>query len=172
MPRKSAASQSIIGPSSSSTRLKPPATLSKAERDVFADLVSSNDAKHFRPSDMALLVAYSEAAALQASTAPQVIASPPTQADPALADIRVRRALNLVYDREAVAGKVMKLGEIPAYYLMDLTANYKIGKFDFGLSINNLTDNRYFTRRALGFPGPGIIPADARSVFFMVGFKL
>ena len=35
--------------------------------------------------------------------------------DPALADIRVRRALNLVYDREAVAQKVMKLGETPAY---------------------------------------------------------
>ena len=35
--------------------------------------------------------------------------------DPALADIRVRRALNLVYDREAVAQKVMKLGERPAY---------------------------------------------------------
>lgn len=35
--------------------------------------------------------------------------------DPALADIRVRRALNLVYDREAVAEKVMKLGERPAY---------------------------------------------------------
>ena len=35
--------------------------------------------------------------------------------DPALADVRVRRALNLVYDREAVAGKVMKLGERPAY---------------------------------------------------------
>jgi len=35
--------------------------------------------------------------------------------DPALADIRVRRALNLVYDREAVAQKVMKLGEMPAY---------------------------------------------------------
>lgn len=35
--------------------------------------------------------------------------------DPALADIRVRRALNLVYDREAVAGKLLKLGETPAY---------------------------------------------------------
>ncbi|HUE62824.1 MAG TPA: peptide ABC transporter substrate-binding protein [Rhizomicrobium sp.] len=35
--------------------------------------------------------------------------------DPTLADIRVRRALNLVYDREAVAAKVMKLGERPAY---------------------------------------------------------
>jgi oligopeptide transport system substrate-binding protein len=35
--------------------------------------------------------------------------------DPALADIRVRRALNLVYDREAVTQKVLKLGETPAY---------------------------------------------------------
>jgi oligopeptide transport system substrate-binding protein len=35
--------------------------------------------------------------------------------DPALADIRVRRALTLVYDREAVAHKVMKRDETPAY---------------------------------------------------------
>jgi oligopeptide transport system substrate-binding protein len=35
--------------------------------------------------------------------------------DPALTDIRVRRALNLIYDREAVAQKVMKLSESPAY---------------------------------------------------------
>jgi oligopeptide transport system substrate-binding protein len=35
--------------------------------------------------------------------------------DPVLRDIRVRRALNLVYDREAVTQKVLKLGEIPAY---------------------------------------------------------
>jgi oligopeptide transport system substrate-binding protein len=35
--------------------------------------------------------------------------------DPALTDIRVRRALNLVYDREAVTQKVLKLGERAAY---------------------------------------------------------
>ncbi|MBA2588195.1 MAG: peptide ABC transporter substrate-binding protein [Alphaproteobacteria bacterium] len=35
--------------------------------------------------------------------------------DPALADIRVRRALNLAYDREAVTAKVLKLNETPAY---------------------------------------------------------
>jgi len=35
--------------------------------------------------------------------------------DPKLADIRVRRALNLVYDREVVADKVLKRGEKPAY---------------------------------------------------------
>lgn len=35
--------------------------------------------------------------------------------DPALSDIRVRRALNLAYDREAVTAKVLKLNETPAY---------------------------------------------------------
>ncbi len=48
--------------------------------------------------------------------------------DPVLADIRIRRALNLVYDREAVAGKVMKLNEIPAYtYVPPHTGGYRGG---------------------------------------------
>ena len=53
--------------------------------------------------------------------------------DPALGDIRVRRALNLVYDREAVAGKVMKLGEQPAYALVPPTiSDYASGpELDF-----------------------------------------
>jgi oligopeptide transport system substrate-binding protein len=53
--------------------------------------------------------------------------------DPALADIRVRRALNLIYDREAVAQKVMKLGEAPAYaYVPPDTDYYRNGpQLDF-----------------------------------------
>ncbi|HVW73803.1 MAG TPA: peptide ABC transporter substrate-binding protein [Rhizomicrobium sp.] len=53
--------------------------------------------------------------------------------DPALSDIRVRRALNLVYDREAVAGKVMKLGERPAYaFVSPNVAHYAGGpELDF-----------------------------------------
>lgn len=53
--------------------------------------------------------------------------------DPALSDIRVRRALNLVYDREAVAGKVVKLGERPAYaFVPPNVANYAGGpQLDF-----------------------------------------
>jgi oligopeptide transport system substrate-binding protein len=48
--------------------------------------------------------------------------------DPALADIRVRRALNLAYDREAVAQKVMKLDESPAYsYVPPHTTGYRGG---------------------------------------------
>jgi oligopeptide transport system substrate-binding protein len=53
--------------------------------------------------------------------------------DPALADMRVRRALNLVYDREAVTQKVMKLGEAPAYgYVPPNVENYRGGpQLDF-----------------------------------------
>jgi len=53
--------------------------------------------------------------------------------DPALADVRVRRALNLVYDREAVAEKVMKLGERPAYgFVPPNVADYSGGpELDF-----------------------------------------
>jgi oligopeptide transport system substrate-binding protein len=53
--------------------------------------------------------------------------------DPVLADIRVRRALNLVYDREAVAQKVMKLNETPAYsYVPPGIENYRNGpQLDF-----------------------------------------
>jgi oligopeptide transport system substrate-binding protein len=47
---------------------------------------------------------------------------------PPLKDRRVRRALNLVYNREAIVQKVLKLGEPPAYgYVPPGTANYPGG---------------------------------------------
>jgi Fe(3+) dicitrate transport protein len=33
------------------------------------------------------------------------------------------------------------------------------------VSCNNVLDQRYFTRRAEAYPGPGIIPADGRSFY-------
>jgi len=53
--------------------------------------------------------------------------------DPALSDIRVRRALSLVYDREAVTDKVLKRGEKPAYaYVPPGIGAYGIGpELDF-----------------------------------------
>ncbi len=53
--------------------------------------------------------------------------------DPALKDARIRRALNLVYDREAVTQKVLKLGERPAYaYVPPNMAGYADGpQLDF-----------------------------------------
>ena len=64
-------------------------------------------------------------------------------------------------------------GIVPAYTVMDLPAEYRLSRiFTLQGSVNNLADRRYFTRRADSYPGPGIIPADARSFFFTLQFKL
>lgn len=63
-------------------------------------------------------------------------------------------------------------GPIPTYYVMDLSASYKYKFAKLEASINNLTDNRYFTRRASGYPGPGIIPADGRTFYLTLQLKL
>lgn len=64
-------------------------------------------------------------------------------------------------------------GLIPSYTVTDLTATYKFPKgINLKAGINNLTDQRYFTRRAGGYPGPGALPADGRTFFISVGAKL
>lgn len=62
-------------------------------------------------------------------------------------------------------------GEIPAYSIMDLSFRYSYKRYTTSLSINNLTDTKYFTRRADGYPGPGILPSDGRGIYFMIGAK-
>jgi Fe(3+) dicitrate transport protein len=64
------------------------------------------------------------------------------------------------------------IGLIPAYTITDLTASYKFTK-DLYLKggVNNLFDKRYFTRRGGGYPGPGALPGDGRTVFLTVGAK-
>jgi len=61
-------------------------------------------------------------------------------------------------------------GPIPAYHISDLTLSYHRGPLKFTSGINNLMDSAYFTRRATGYPGPGIIPSDGRSFFITVGY--
>lgn len=63
-------------------------------------------------------------------------------------------------------------GIIPAYSVFDVSVSYIFNQLRFEGSINNLFDNRYFTRRAEGYPGPGIIPAEPLSVFFGVQYTL
>ncbi len=62
-------------------------------------------------------------------------------------------------------------GTIPAYMVMDLSASYQWKYVTLESGINNLTNAYYFTRRAAGYPGPGIIPSDGRSVYFSVGLN-
>ena len=64
------------------------------------------------------------------------------------------------------------IGEIPAYGIMDLSLSYKFKNLRLETGINNLLDEKYFTRRATGYPGPGIIPAEPRSFYTTLQFKL
>jgi len=64
------------------------------------------------------------------------------------------------------------IGEIPSYHISDLTMTYNYSYLTFNAGINNLLDRSYFTRRATGYPGPGIIPSDRRSYFVSLTFKL
>ena len=58
------------------------------------------------------------------------------------------------------------VGLIPSYTVSDLTLSYKFKKgITCKSGINNLFNVAYFTRRAGGYPGPGVLPADARSFF-------
>ena len=63
-------------------------------------------------------------------------------------------------------------GLLPAYTITDLTATYSFNKnLNIKAGVNNLTDERYFTRRAGGYPGPGALPSDGRNFFLSVGAK-
>jgi Fe(3+) dicitrate transport protein len=64
-------------------------------------------------------------------------------------------------------------GLIPSYTVTDLTATFKFSKnLNIKAGVNNLLDERYFTRRAGGYPGPGVLPADGRNFFLSFGAKL
>ena len=63
-------------------------------------------------------------------------------------------------------------GIIPAYHVIDCSANYSYKFLIFAFSVNNLTNQMYFTRRTSGMPGPGIIPSSGRTFYFTLGFKI
>ena len=63
-------------------------------------------------------------------------------------------------------------GAIPSYGVLDLSAAYTYKKWRLEAGVNNLLDNEYFTRRATGYPGPGIIPAEPRTFYTTLQFKL
>lgn len=63
-------------------------------------------------------------------------------------------------------------GLIPAYRVMDLSAKYVFNRYRLEAGVNNLTDEIYFTRRATGYPGPGIIPSAGRNFYVSVGISI
>ena len=63
------------------------------------------------------------------------------------------------------------IGEIPAYHIADFSLAYRFGQVSLEGGINNVFDQAYFTRRATGYPGPGIIPSDGRSFYLGVSWE-
>ncbi|WP_462253209.1 TonB-dependent receptor domain-containing protein [Ekhidna sp.] len=64
------------------------------------------------------------------------------------------------------------IGEIPAYSIMDFSLSYKFNQFKIETGVNNLLDTSYFTRRATGYPGPGIIPSEPRNFYLTLEIKI
>ncbi|MDX2303736.1 MAG: TonB-dependent receptor [Microscillaceae bacterium] len=65
--------------------------------------------------------------------------------------------------RGPVAGAVS--GLIPSYHVMDLSLSYQYKFLKLEAGLNNLSNQKYFTRRAESYPGPGIIPSPGRSFY-------
>jgi len=63
-------------------------------------------------------------------------------------------------------------GVIPSYSVHDLSLSYRHQQWLINFNINNLLNTSYFTRRALAYPGPGIIPADGRAFYVNVVYEL
>lgn len=60
-------------------------------------------------------------------------------------------------------------GLVPSYGLLDINTSWKISlsggatQLKLRLNINNVTNEKYFTKRPQFYPGPGIWPSDGRS---------
>lgn len=65
------------------------------------------------------------------------------------------------------------IGPIPSYHLIDVSAKWRLNSLlHLEAGINNLADSKYFTQRATGYPGPGIIPSYGRNYYLTLSFNL
>ncbi|WP_290469496.1 TonB-dependent receptor [Lacinutrix sp. MedPE-SW] len=64
------------------------------------------------------------------------------------------------------------VGTIPSYNVLDVSVSYKYKRFKLEAGINNVLDKAYFTRRATGYPGPGIIPSANRNFYTTLQIKI
>ncbi len=77
-------------------------------------------------------------------------------------------ATNSPRDFQSQSGIV---GGIPAYDIMDLSFSYTYDRFKLEAGVNNVLNENYFTRRATGYPGPGIIPSLPRTLYVLLQLK-
>jgi Fe(3+) dicitrate transport protein len=64
-------------------------------------------------------------------------------------------------------------GMLPSYQLLDASLKYQFTSNIFlQSSINNVLNTHYATRRAGGYPGPGLLPGTGRTVTVTLGLNL
>ena len=63
------------------------------------------------------------------------------------------------------------IGEIPAYDILDFSLSYSYKRYKLETGVNNVLNTKYFTRRATGYPGPGIIPSINRNLYLTIQTK-
>ena len=64
------------------------------------------------------------------------------------------------------------IGEIPEYYVLDFSSSYSYKNYKFEFGVNNILNYKYFTRRATGYPGPGIIPSPGINLYSTLQIKI
>lgn len=63
-------------------------------------------------------------------------------------------------------------GILDGYEIMDFSSEYKFLKhYNVRGGVNNLLNKDYATRRAGGYPGPGILPGEGRTFYISIGAK-
>lgn len=65
-----------------------------------------------------------------------------------------------------LANAAATAGKLAGYHVMDLSLTYGFSqRFKLKAGVNNLTNQMYATRRAGGYPGPGLLPANGRTFY-------
>ena len=65
------------------------------------------------------------------------------------------------------------VGKVPGYGIVDLMSTCRVLKeVELRININNLLNKKYFTKRPLFYPGPGIWPSDGRNASISLSVKL
>jgi Fe(3+) dicitrate transport protein len=63
-------------------------------------------------------------------------------------------------------------GALEGFSVYDFSMKYDFfGNYNIKSGINNFTNTSYATRRASGYPGPGVLPNDGRTFYISIGAK-
>ena len=61
-------------------------------------------------------------------------------------------------------------GKLSGYQVMDASCSYHfLERYNVKAGVNNIANEKYATRRAGGYPGPGILPGNGRTAFVSIG---